>query len=76
MMHEVCHSVGIEPSLQSITGEQFEHKTANCEDGAQLDIVAQNFWGRDRQSAFFDVRFKPIRTLLSEFQLNSVLSKE
>ena len=52
MMNEVSHSVGIKPSLQPITGEQFEHKTANCEDGTRLDVVAQNFWERDRQSAF------------------------
>ena len=59
-MSEVCHSVGVEPSLQPVTGEHFEHRTANREDGARLDIVAQSFWGRDRQRAFFDVRvFNP-----------------
>ena len=61
-MSEVCHNVKIEPGLQPVTGEQFEHRTANREDGARLDIVAQSFWGRDRQSAFFDVRvFNPYR---------------
>ena len=60
LLSEVCHGIGIEPSLQPVTGEQFEHRTANREDGARLDIVAQSFWGRDRQSAFFDVRvFNP-----------------
>ena len=60
LLNEVCHSVGIEPSLQPVTGEQFEHRTAIRDDGARLDIVAQSFWGRDRQSAFFDVRvFNP-----------------
>ncbi len=60
LMSEVCHNVKIEPGLQPVTGEQFEHRTANREDGARLDIVAQSFWGRDRQSAFFDVRvFNP-----------------
>ena len=60
LMGGVCHSVGTEPSLQPVTGERFEHRTANREDGARLDIVAQNFWGRDRQRAFFDVRvFNP-----------------
>ena len=60
LLSGVCHSVGTEPSLQPVTGEQFEHRTANREDGARLDIVAQSFWGRDRQSAFFDVRvFNP-----------------
>ena len=60
LLSGVCHSVGIEPSLQPVTGEQFDYRTANREDGARLDIVAQSFWGRDRQSAFFDVRvFNP-----------------
>ena len=60
LLSGVCHSVGTEPSLQPVTGEQFEHRTANREDGARLDIVTQSFWGRDRQSAFFDVRvFNP-----------------
>ena len=60
LLSGVCHGVGTEPSLQPVTGEQLEHRTANREDGARLDIVAQNFWGRDRQSAFFDVRvFNP-----------------
>ena len=46
-------ATALEPSrasVQPVTGEQFEHRTANREDGARLDIVAQ------RQSAFFDVR--------------------
>ena len=33
----------------------------NREDGAHLDIVAENFWGGDRQRSFFDVRvFNPL----------------
>ena len=60
LLSEVCHGIEIEPSLQPVTGEQFEHRTANREDGARLDIVAQSFWGRDRQSGFFDDRvFNP-----------------
>ena len=59
-MCEVCHGVGTEPSLLPVTEELLTHRSANREDGARLDIVAENFWGRDRQSAFFDVRvFNP-----------------
>ena len=43
LLSGVCHCVGIEPSLQSATGEQFQHKTTNREDGARFDIVAQRF---------------------------------
>ena len=47
-------------TLQPVTDEQLSLRTANREDGARLDIVADNFWGRDRQRAFFDVRvFNP-----------------
>ena len=36
------------------------HRIANRDDGARLDIVAEDFWGHDRQNAFFDVRvFNP-----------------
>ena len=60
LMSQVCHSVGVEPSLQPVTGEQLQHRTANREDGARLDVVARNFWGQDGQRAFFDVRvFNP-----------------
>ena len=38
-----------------------DHRTANSEDNARLDIKADNFWSRDRQSAFFDIRvFNPL----------------
>ena len=60
LLTEVCHGVGTEPSLQPITEEQLTPRSANREDGARLDIVAESFWGRDRQRAFFDVRvFNP-----------------
>ena len=61
LLTEVCHGVGTEPHLQSVTEEQFTHRTANREEGARLDIVAENFWSRDRQRSFFDVRvFNPL----------------
>ena len=46
LMGEGCHCVEIKPGLQPVTQEQLEHRTANREDGARLDIVARNFWGR------------------------------
>ena len=54
---EVCHGVGTEPSLQPVTGETLAQRSANSEDGARIDVVAENFWGRDWQRAFFDIRF-------------------
>ena len=60
LMSDVCHNVGIEPSLQNVTSETMSNRTANIEEGACLDIKAQGFWGNDRQCAFFDIRvFNP-----------------
>ena len=61
LMSDVCHNVGIEPTLQPLSTERLFHQTANTEDGARLDIKAQGFWENNRQSAFFDVRvFNPL----------------
>ena len=58
LLSEVCHNVGTEPGLQPITDERMTCRTANREDGARLDVVAQ--WGRDLQCAYFDIRvFNP-----------------
>ena len=43
LLTEVCHSVGVEPVLQPLTGEQFSYRSANVEDGACLDVVAEGF---------------------------------
>ena len=56
LMSKVCHNVGIEPSLQPVTDKHLVHRTANREDGAQLDVAAESFWGSNRQHAFFDIR--------------------
>ena len=47
LLAEVC---------QTLTGEQFQHRTANTEDGARLAVQAQGFWGGKHQGAFFDIR--------------------
>ena len=45
--------------------------TANSEDGARLDVVARDFWGRNRQRAFFDVRvFNPFARSYFRSQLS------
>jgi len=60
VLTEVCHSVGAEPTLQPLTGEQLSYRSANVEDGARLDVVAEGFWDR-RQGAYFDVKvFNPL----------------
>ena len=52
----MCHNVGTEPQLQPLSGEQLTLQSANREEGTRLDIAADDFWGGDRNRAFFDVR--------------------
>ena len=60
LLSEVCSDVGVEPALQPLGGEPLQFATANSEDGARLDVVTREFWDRNRQRAFFDVRvFNP-----------------
>ena len=49
------HDVRIEPTLQKLTGEQFEQRAANTSDEARLDVAARGFWAAG-QIAFFDIR--------------------
>ena len=55
LLKEVCHDVRIEPTLQRLTGEEFEQRTANTSDDARLDVAARGFWTAG-QIAFFDLR--------------------
>ena len=60
LMSQVCHNVGIEPSLQPVTDEHLVHRTANRDDSVRLDVAAESFWGSNRQRTFFDTRvFNP-----------------
>ena len=60
MLTEVCHSVGTEPCLQPLPREFLNYKTADDADDASVDIVAENFWCRNRQKSYLDVKvFNP-----------------
>ena len=60
MLREVCQDVRMEPLLIQTNGRTFEHRTANTEDEARVDISARGFWRRG-QRAFMDVRiFNPM----------------
>ena len=56
LLTEVCPNVGVEPALQPLSGERFHQRSTNTEDGARLDIRAQDFWDKSKRSTFFDVR--------------------
>ena len=60
LLRETSPNVSVEPHLQPLHDETFQHKSANREDEARLDVRASNFWCQG-QEAFFDVRvFYPI----------------
>ena len=60
LMIEVCHGVAVEPTLQTLSGEQMALSSAITTDDARVDIQATGFWGDRRQRAFFDVKvFNP-----------------
>jgi len=56
LLSEVCSDVGVEPALQPVEGEPLQFATVNREDGARFDVVARDFWGRNRQRAFLIFR--------------------
>ena len=59
LLTEACSNVQVEPPLQKLTGEVLVGASANREDGARVDVAADNFWG-DHQRAFLDIKvFNP-----------------
>jgi len=56
LLTEVCPNICVEPTLQPLNGESFPLRSTNTEECARLDIKAQNFWDKSKQSTFFDVR--------------------
>ncbi len=44
LLTEVCPNMGIEPALQPLNGECFHKRSSDTEDGARVDIRAQDFW--------------------------------
>ena len=71
LLNEVCHNVGIEPSLQPLSGETFENCTANTSNEARVDIRARGFWNKS-QDAFLGAA---TRNRNNEFILEFILSE-
>ena len=74
---ETSHNVRIEPPLQPLTGEYLTLGSENREDGARLNIAADNFWGRVQNWAFFlDIRvFSPFAQSPKYFRQSVVQEK-
>ena len=61
LMNEVCHDVEIEPHLQSLQGESFDHRTTTTDDEARLDTKANGLREMRFSKTYFDVKFfKPL----------------
>jgi len=56
LMTEVCHGVPVEPTLQTLFGEQMALSSAITTDDTRVDIQATGIWGDQKQRAFFDVK--------------------
>ena len=56
LLTEVCHSVCIEAGLQPVSNKTLTGASANCQEGAQLDIAASGLWGGTFERTFVSVR--------------------
>ena len=72
---EAFHDVEIEPPLTKLSGEIFDHKTANMTDEARSDTRVRNFWG-NKANAFFDFRvFYPFANSYVESKITSLYTE-
>ena len=61
LLNEVCYDVEIEPHLQSLQGESFDHRTTTTEEETRLDIKANGLWETRFSKTYFDVKiFSPL----------------
>ena len=60
LLKDVCPNVCKEPSLQPLTDETLQHKTASTDSGARLDVSAEGVWGYQSQRAFYVHVFSPL----------------
>ena len=53
LLNKVCIDVENEPHLLAVTNEIFNHRTADIENEARLDVKANGFWRRGQTSFFY-----------------------
>ena len=71
LLTEVCKDIKVGPKLTPVTGEKFQYKSANIDEGARVDVAARGFWVRGKK-AFVDVRiFNPIAKQYSNQNLKA-----
>ena len=70
LLTEVCHSVG----NRAWSTTFIKYKTANDVDDARVDIVVENFWCRNRQKSYLDVKvFNPFAKSYAKESLTQCL---
>ena len=76
LLTEICSNVTVEQSLQKLNGETFSGSSVNTNDGARVDVAADNFWG-DHQRVFLDVKvFNPYAPSYKKSQQSSFTSNK
>ena len=63
LLAQVCKDVAVEPPLEKLSGETFQHKSANTSDEARLDVSARGVLVKGPKSFF---RHKGHRSKRSE----------
>ena len=75
LLRESSSNVTVEPKLQPLHDEIFQHRSANREDEARLDVRASDFWCKG-QEAFFDIRvFYPLAPSYHQKDLTTLYKK-
>ena len=75
-IRDLTASLLTEPELQPVTSETLRGASANCQDGARLDIAANGFWGGTFEKTYFDVRlFNPFAPSNRQTQLSTTYRK-
>ena len=60
LLSEVCPNVSVEPTLQELSRESLSGGSANRDSGARVEVIADGFWGPERERAYADVQvFNP-----------------
>ena len=75
LLEEVCKDVEIEPTLTTLTGEEFVYKTANHQPEARLDVSTNGFWIKG-QRTFVDIRVYDPNALRYKPNLETIQYKE
>ena len=52
LLTKTCNAVAIEPQIQPLHGETFQHKAAIIDDHTRLDISARGVWQHSRYAFF------------------------